>query len=227
MKVLFILTSHDSLGQTGKKTGYYIPELAHPYNALVENGIQVVLASPKGGHPPVDPNSETQFQNDPEVVKFKANSEAINQLKNTVKLSDVDASEFDAVFYPGGHGPMFDLATNEPSMAICAKIYEAGGVVGALCHGPAGIANVKLSNGEYLVKGKNVACFSNTEEEAVELVPVMPFLLETTLVEHGAKYSKTENWGEHVVVDGKLVTGQNPSSGLLIGKKLVEILKSQ
>ena len=223
-KVLFIITSHDTLGATDRKTGYYIPELAHPYNALVEKGIEVVLASPKGGVPPVDPNSEIQFKDDPEVLKFKQDSAAIAKLNSTIPLSQVNPADYAAVFYPGGHGPMFDLATDETSMSICAKIYEAGGVVGALCHGPAGIVNVKLSNNEYLVKDKNVGGFSNSEEEAAQLTKVMPFLLETKLIEHGAKYSKAENWAEHVVVDGRIVTGQNPRSGSLAGKKLAELV---
>ena len=213
------------MGNTGKKTGYYVPELAHPYNVLTESGIQVVLSSPKGGLPPVDPNSEIQFKDDQEVLKFKKDSAAIKKLHNTIPLNEIKPEDYDAVFYPGGHGPMFDLADNQVSQSICAKIYEKGGIVGGLCHGPAGLVNVKLSNGEYLVKGKNVCCFSNSEEDAVELTKVMPFLLETLLVEHGGKYSKADLWQEYVVVDGRLVTGQNPNSGTLVGKKLVEMLK--
>ncbi|KAI8847791.1 class I glutamine amidotransferase-like protein [Chytridium lagenaria] len=183
--ILFIMTSHDELGSTGKKTGWYLPEVAHPYNILTKAGFNITVASPKGGKTPLDPGSAEAFKEDPECIAFLADSVATGKVNNSLLLSTIKPSDYAAVVFPGGHGPMYDLATDATSHSVTAAIYEQGGLVAAVCHGPAGIANVKLSSGEYLVKGKKVTGFTNDEEDAVQLTPFMPFMLETRLKENG------------------------------------------
>ncbi|KNC99431.1 uncharacterized protein SPPG_05672 [Spizellomyces punctatus DAOM BR117] len=224
--IVFVLTSHSQLGNTGKKTGWYLPEVAHPYNILAPH-YNITWASPLGGETPLDPSSAEAFAKDEECIKFLNDPVAQKGVKETVKVEDIlaRANEFDAVFFPGGHGPMFDLFTFVPSLQLAAKVYENNGVVAAVCHGPAAIVNIKLSNGDSLVKGKRVTSFSNSEEDAVQLSPVMPFLLENALKSAGAKYEKAaKDWEAHVVVDGRLITGQNPNSGAPLGEKLRELL---
>lgn len=227
--LLFILTSHSQLGTTGKTTGYYLPEVAHPLHVLSKH-YNIRYATPLGGKSPLDPSSLEAFRDDPTCKEFLNNAKVTAALENTEKLSDLSAADIDqlvGVFFPGGHGPMFDLADNKEAANIVAKVYERGGVVGAVCHGPAGLVNVKVNNGErYLVDGHDVTGFSNAEEDQVQLSSQMPFMLEDRLREHGGKYSKAaEPWGEHVVGKGtRLLTGQNPASSFAVANAIVEAL---
>ena len=224
LKILIVVTSHNQLGNTGKITGYYLPEVAHPYVALAEKGFQIDIASPKGGKAPLDPNSINAA--DKVSTSFYENKKTRGQLDNTLKLSDIDPSQYSAVLYAGGHGTMFDFRNNQTIDSLNRAIYEKGGVVSAVCHGPAALLSTKLSNGKYLVAGKNVAGFSDAEEEAAGLTQVMPYLLEQELKKLGAKYSKADFWKSHVVVDGRLVTGQNPASAGEVGVKLAEVVSN-
>ncbi|KAK4496745.1 hypothetical protein PRZ48_012728 [Zasmidium cellare] len=225
-KVLFVLTSHDKMGNTGNPTGWYLPEFAHPYYKL-EKEASITIASPKGGEAPLDPSSVEMFKEDAEAVKFLKEKESL--WKNTEKLSKFldSADEFDAVFYVGGHGPMFDLATDPESQQIIRAFYEKGKVVSAVCHGPAALANVKLSDGSYLVNGQEVTGFTNTEEDQVGLSSAMPFMLETKLQENGGKFVKADPWAPKVVSSGrgnKLITGQNPASAGPIGEAILKAI---
>lgn len=223
--ILFVVTSHDQLGNTGKKTGSYIPEVAHPYQVLTKHGYKITFASPLGGSPPIDPGSLTAFQSDPEVVAFLADSNAQKALASSLTLDKVKVSDYAALVYPGGHGPMWDLVDDTRSHALIREAFESGKFVASVCHGPAGLARVKLSDGSYLVCGKRVSGFTNSEEEAVGLTSVVPFLLEDELKKNGGKYELVADWQPLVVVDGKLITGQNPASAQPMAEKLVELLK--
>ncbi|MEI7936480.1 MAG: type 1 glutamine amidotransferase domain-containing protein [Verrucomicrobiota bacterium] len=226
MKILIVITSHDQLGDTGKKTGFWLEEFAAPYYVLKDAGAAITLASPKGGQPPLDPKSDLP-ENLTELTKrFRSDKVAQAELANTKKLADVSAAGFDAVFYPGGHGPMWDMPDNAISIALIEAFVEANKPVGAVCHAPAALVNVRGQDGEYLVKGKRVTGFTNAEEKAVGLAEVVPFLLEDRLKERGGLYSKGANWAPHVRVDGKLVTGQNPSSSGPAAKALLTLLHS-
>ena len=226
MKILIVLTSHDQLGDTGKKTGFWLEEFAAPYYVLKDAGAAIALASPKGGLPPLDPKSEVpEFQT--ELTKrFRTDTAAQAELANTKKLADVSADDFDAVFYPGGHGPMWDMPDNATSIALIEAFVKADKPVGAVCHAPVALVNVRGKDGEYLVKGKRVTGFTNAEEEAVGLTTVVPFLLEDRLKERGSSYSKTANWVPYVQVDGRLVTGQNPASSGPAAEELLKLLRS-
>jgi putative intracellular protease/amidase len=225
MKILMVLTSHDQLGNTGKKTGFWLEELAAPYYVFKDSGHQVVLASPKGGQPPLDPKSnEPDFQTDA-THRFEADSEATAQLKSTLSLKDVRAENFDAVFYPGGHGPLWDLAEDAFSIALIENTLAAGKPLAAVCHAPGVFRNVKAADGQPLVAGKSVTGFTNSEEDAVGLTDVVPFLVEDMLKEKGGKYSKGADWSSYVVEDGLLITGQNPGSSEAAAKALVARLK--
>jgi len=225
MKILMVLTSHDQLGNTGKKTGFWLEELAAPYYVFKDSGHQVVLASPKGGQPPLDPKSnEPDFQTDA-THRFEADSEATAQLKSTLSLKDVRAEDFDAVFYPGGHGPLWDLAEDVFSIALIENTLAAGKPLAAVCHAPGVFRNVKAADGQPLVAGKSVTGFTNSEEDAVGLTDVVPFLVEDMLKEKGGKYSKGADWSSYVVEDGLLITGQNPGSSEAAAKALVARLK--
>jgi putative intracellular protease/amidase len=226
MKILIVLTSHDQLGDTGKKTGFWLEEFAAPYYVLKDAGAAIAIASPKGGQPPLDPKSEIpEFQT--ELTKrFRTDTVAQAELANTKKLADVSADNFDAIFYPGGHGPMWDMPDNATSIALIEAFVKADKPVGAVCHAPAALVNVRSKDGEYLVKGKRVTGFANTEEEAVNLTAVVPFLLEDRLKERGSIYSKTANWVPYVQVDGRLVTGQNPASSEPAAEELLKLLRS-
>jgi putative intracellular protease/amidase len=226
MKILIVLTSHDQLGDTGKKTGFWLEEFAAPYYVLKDAGAALTLASPKGGQPPLDPKSEVpEFQT--ELTKrFRTDTAAQAELAHTKKLADLSADDFDAVFYPGGHGPMWDMPDNATSIALIEAFVKADKPVGAVCHAPVALVNVRGKDGEYLVKGKRVTGFTNEEEEAVGLTAVVPFLLEDRLKERGIIYSKTANWVPYVQVDGRLVTGQNPASSGLAAKELLKLLRS-
>ncbi|PKN87716.1 MAG: type 1 glutamine amidotransferase domain-containing protein [Deltaproteobacteria bacterium HGW-Deltaproteobacteria-1] len=226
MKILIVLTSHDQLGNTGKKTGFWLEEFAAPYYTLKDAGAAITLASPKGGQPPLDPKSDLP-ENLTELTKrFRADKTAQAELANTKKLSEVSADDFDAVFYPGGHGPMWDMPDNEASIALIEAFVKVGKPVGAVCHAPAALVNVRGKDGEYLVKGKRVTGFTNAEEEAVGLTSVVPFLLENRLKERGGVYSKGADWAPNVQVDGKLVTGQNPASSGPAAEALLKLMRS-
>lgn len=223
-KVLIVLTSHDQLGNTGKKTGFWIEEFASPYYEMVDAGVQVTIASPKGGQPPIDPKSALpEFQTDA-TKRFDADKDLQEKLANTVVLSQVKEEEFDAVFYPGGHGPLWDLANDENSIRLIESFWKSGKPVAAVCHAPGVFKSVKDENGEPLVKGKKVTGFSNTEEDAVELTDIVPFLVEDVLKNLGGEYSKGEDWASYVVQEGNLITGQNPGSSEETAKKLLETL---
>ena len=226
MKSLIVITSHDQLGDTGKRTGFWLEELAAPYYVLKDAGAAITLASPKGGQPPLDPKSDLP-ENQTELTKrFRTDTAAQAELANTKKLADLSADDFDAVFYPGGHGPMWDMPGNATSIALIEAFVKADKPVGAVCHAPVALVNVRGKDGEYLVKGKRVTGFTNAEEEAVGLTAVVPFLLEDRLKERGGIYSKAANWVPYVQVDGKLVTGQNPASSGPGAEELLKLIRS-
>jgi putative intracellular protease/amidase len=212
MKILMVLTSHDKLGDTGEKTGFWLEEFAAPYYVFKEADAQVTLASPLGGQPPLDPKSDApDFQTDA-TRRFRGDRAAQDALAGTVRLSTVRAEDYDALFYPGGHGPMWDLAEDKNSITLIEKMHAAGKPVALVCHAPGVLRHVKGSDGAPLVKGKRVTGFTNTEEEAVGLTKVVPFLVEDMLKERGGQYSKAADWQSYVVTDGHLTTGQNPAS---------------
>src|ERR1035437_3248632 len=222
MRILIVLTSHDKLGDTGKKTGFWLEEFAAPYYLLKDAGAAVTLASPKGGQPPLDPKSDLPENLTESTKRFRTDNVAQAELANTKKLAEVSAEDFDAIFYPGGHGVMWDLPDNATSIALIEAFLKAGKPIGAVCHAPSAFVNVRGKDGEYLVKNKRVTGFTNAEEEVVGLTAVVPFLLEDRLKERGGIYSKGANWTPYVQVDGKLVTGPNPASS---GSAAVELLK--
>jgi len=212
MKVLIVLTSHDQLGNTGKKTGFWLEELAAPYYTFKDAGAEIVLASPKGGQPPLDPKSnEPDFKTDA-TRRFEADVDANAQLANTVRLDSVSQADFDTVFYPGGHGPLWDLAEDRHSVALIEAFIAAGKPVALVCHAPGVLRDVKTAEGTPLVQGRKVTGFTNTEEAGVGLTEVVPFLVEDMLKAAGGHYSKGPDWGSYVVTDGVLITGQNPAS---------------
>ncbi|KAK5583947.1 hypothetical protein RB653_005553 [Dictyostelium firmibasis] len=222
MKVLFVLTSHSDLGNTNRKTGYYLSEAAHPWKKLQERGIEIDFVSPKGGPCPLDPTSYDLT--DPINREFWEDIDVQKKLKNTLAPGGVDANIFEGIHYVGGHGACFDFPSNIPLLQLAARIYEHGGVVSAVCHGPSGLLNIKLMGGTYLVQGKNVACFTNSEEEAVGLVKAIPFSLQDCMKERGAYVHVKPNWTSNVQVDGRLVTGQNPQSSTELGDKLGDLV---
>ena len=221
-RVLIVLTSHGELGKTGKPTGYYLPELSHPLFAMIDAGLKFDIASPKGGKAPMDPKSKDLT--DEANKRFVEDAKLTGLVDHTLTLSKVKSKGYSAIFFPGGHGPMWDLVSDPDVDRLTREIYEAGGTVAAVCHGPAALSNVKLRDGTYLIKGKKVSAFTNEEEKAVKLDTVVPFLLETKLEERGATVEKSPEWEPKVVVDGRLVTGQNPKSATGVGKALVEVL---
>jgi putative intracellular protease/amidase len=225
MKVLFVVTSHDELGNTGKKTGFWVEEFAAPYYVFTDAGVEVTVATPKGGHAPIDPSSEVSDAQTAATERYYKDEVVQKIIENTHKLSEQKASDYDAVFYPGGHGPLWDLANDSDSQKLILDFYHAQKPVGAVCHAPGVFKNIKLENGEAFVKGKNVTGFSNTEEEAVQLTNVVPFLVEDELKNSGGNYTKTDDWGVHVVEDGLLITGQNPASSETVAEKLIALLK--
>jgi putative intracellular protease/amidase len=211
MKILMVMTSHDRLGDTGEKTGIWLEEFAAPYYVFSDAGVELTLASPKGGQPPIDPKSDLPANETPAQKRFKADENAQRAFASTVRLADVKAADFDTVFYPGGHGPMWDLVDDPLSISLIESMYDAGKPVAAVCHAPAVLHRVRYK-GESIVKGKRVTGFSDTEEAAVKLTDVVPFLVEDELKRLGGLYEKAPDWQSHVVVDGRLVTGQNPAS---------------
>jgi putative intracellular protease/amidase len=224
-KVLFVLTSHDQLGDTDEKTGFWVEEFAAPYYNLLDKGVKITVASPKGGKAPIDPRSQAEASQTDATKRFSKDKAAQEIVNNTVKLQNVKAENFDAVFYPGGHGPLWDLAEDKTSIALIESFNKQEKPMAFVCHAPAALKNVKNENGEPLVKGKRVTGFTNTEEEAVQLTNVVPFLLENMLRENGGIYSKAANWNVHVVEDGNLITGQNPASSNKVAEQLYESLK--
>ena len=224
MKILMVLTSHDQLGDTGKKTGFWLEEFAAPNYVLKDAGAEITLASPKGGQPPLDPKSDAPDVQTEATERFKADQSAQQLLASTKPLSQVDAADFDAVFYPGGHGPLWDLAEDRDSIALIEAFAAKDRPVAAVCHAPGVLRHVKGQDGKPLVSGRKVAGFTNSEEEAVGLTDVVPFLVEDMLKENGGLYEKGADWGVHVVTDGKLVTGQNPASSEAAAKALLALL---
>ena len=225
MKILIVLTSHSDLGNTGNKTGFWVEEFATPYYTLKDAGAIITLASPKGGQPPVDPKSEEASAQSESTQRFYKDNDAIDQMAHTKKLTEVSANDFDAVFYPGGHGPLWDLTKDQDSIKLIENFWKSKKPVAAVCHAPSVLLNVKDENGEFLVKGKKVTGFTNSEEEAVQLTEIVPFMLEDELKSKGGIYTKKENWASYVVADGLLITGQNPASSKEVAEKLLEILK--
>ena len=225
MKILMVLTSHSELGNTGKKTGFWIEEFAAPYYIFADAGAEITIASPKGGQPPIDPSSDTPDNQTPATIRFKADENLQKILNETLLLSTLAADDYDAIFYPGGHGPLWDLTNDTDSIKLIENFWSAKKPVVAVCHAPSVLLNVNDDADEPLVKGKKVTGFTNSEEEAVELTEVVPFLLEDELIAKGGIYSKKEDWASYVVTDGMLITGQNPASSEAAAVALVEMLK--
>jgi len=223
-KILMVLTSHDQLGNTGKKTGFWLEEFAAPYYAFTDAGAQVVLASPAGGQPPLDPKSDLPDFQTALTHRFKADPAAQQALAHTVELDSINPADFDTVFYPGGHGPLWDLAESATSIQLIETFERAGKPVGFVCHAPGALRHVKAANGEPLVKGRRVTGFTNTEEDAVELSDVVPFLIEDEFKAQGGLYEKGADWAPYIVVDGHLVTGQNPASSEGVALALLKLL---
>lgn len=224
MKILMVLTSHEDLGNTGQKTGFWLEELAAPYFVFKDAGAEITLASPAGGQPPLDPKSADEaFQTDA-TRRFDADKDAVAQLASTLKLADLSVDDFDAIFYPGGHGPLWDLAEDAKSIGLIEAFSAAEKPVALVCHAPGVLRHVKGSDGKALVNGKTVTGFTNSEEAAVELTDIVPFLVEDMLKENGANYSAGDDWAEHVVQDGTLITGQNPASSAKTADYLLRAL---
>ena len=223
-KILMVLTSHDQLGNTGKKTGFWLEEFAAPYYVFKDAGAAITVASPLGGQPPLDPKSDEAGSQTESTRRFKADTAAQAVLASTLKLKDVAAADFDAVFYPGGHGPLWDLAEDATSIALIEAMLKAGKPVAAVCHAPGVLRYAKTAAGASVVKGKNVTGFTNTEEEAAGLTQVVPFLVEDSLTQNGGVYSKAGDWQPHVVTDGLLITGQNPASSEPAAQALLKAL---
>lgn len=224
MKILMVLTSHDQLGDTGKKTGFWLEEFAAPYYCFKDAGADITLASPLGGQPPLDPKSDEPGAQTAATERFRSDAAAQAALANTHVLADMQASDYAAIFYPGGHGPLWDLAEDKHSIALIEAFYAAGKPVGAVCHAPAIFRHTKGTEGQFLVNGKRVTGFSNSEEAAVELTDIVPILVEDMLQVNGGHYSKGADWASYVLVDGKLVTGQNPASSEASAEALLALL---
>ncbi|WP_207534180.1 type 1 glutamine amidotransferase domain-containing protein [Desertivirga arenae] len=219
-KILFVVTSHDKKGSTGEPTGYYLSEVSHPWEVLRNAGFEIDFVSPKGGKAPIDGFDLTDEIN----ARFWNDKVYSDKINNTLSPAQVKAAEYDAIFYAGGHGAMWDLAEDTKLAAIARDIYERGGVVAAVCHGPAGLVNIKLSNGKYLIEGKKINAFTNEEETEVKMNEIVPFSLETKLIERGSKFEKSAPWQVHVAIDARVITGQNPQSASSVGKAILEII---
>jgi putative intracellular protease/amidase len=223
MKILMVLTSHDQLGNTGRQTGFWLEEFAAPYFVFRDAGVELTLASPTGGQPPVDPKSDLPENQTPAMARFKQDKTAQSDLAHTIKLADMKSEDFDTVFYVGGHGPLWDLAESPDSIALIESFYNSGKPIALVCHSPGVLRHVTYK-GEPLVKGKRVTGFTNGEEEAVQLTHVVPFLVEDELLRLGATFEKVANWEPFSVVDGRLITGQNPASSTFAAQNLVNLL---
>ncbi|MBC7488584.1 MAG: type 1 glutamine amidotransferase domain-containing protein [Cytophagaceae bacterium] len=227
MKILIVLTSHSALGNTGEKTGFWIEEFATPYYVMADAGVSLTIASPQGGQPPVDPKSEAADAQTTSTERFYKDNVLIDKVAHSFKLSEVNQADYDAVFYPGGHGPLWDLAEDKNSIHLIEGFYNHQKPIAFVCHGPAALLHAKAKNGEFLIKGKHVTAFSNAEEEAAKLTKVVPFLLEEELKKNGAHYSKGEDWTPYVKQDGLLITGQNPASSKDVALLLLKTLNIQ
>lgn len=225
MNILFVLTSHDKLGDTGKKTGFWVEEFANPYYNLLDKGAHITIATPKGGAAPIDPSSDSPDAATEATKRFDNDAEAKARIANTKVLSEINPDDFDAVFYPGGHGPLWDLANDKTSIDLIEKFNAQDKPIAFVCHAPAALKGVKNADGTPLVKGKKVTGFTNSEEAAVGLTDVVPFLVEDMLSENGGVYSKKEDWAAYAIQDGNLITGQNPASSELVADKLLHSLK--
>jgi putative intracellular protease/amidase len=225
MKILLVLTSHNVLGDTGRPTGFWLEEFTAPYYAFTDAGAEVTVTSPKGGHPPIDPRSDDPDNQTDSMLRFKKDPATQTVLANSVKLTDVKAADYDTIFYAGGHGPMWDLTNDKNSIALIEDFYNAGKPVAAVCHGPCVLLKATYE-GQPLVKGKRVTCFTNDEEEAVGLTKVMPFLVEDELKRLGGHFEKVENWAVLTIVDGRLITGQNPASSGPTAKELLKVMQA-
>lgn len=225
MKILMVLTSHGQMGDTGHKTGFWLEEFTSPYYVFQDAGADITLASPKGGQPPVDPNSEAEEALTDSTRRFSQDDHARQALASTKKLGDVNIHDFDAVFYPGGHGPLWDLAEDADSIRLLEEANRAGKVIGAVCHAPAVLRRPESPNGDHFVRGRKVTGFTNSEEEAAGLTNVVPFLVEDMLRENGGDYSKGDDWAPHIVVDANLITGQNPASSEGTAKAVLQALQ--
>lgn len=226
MKILMVLTSHDQLGNSGKKTGFWLEEFAAPYHLFKDAGAEITLASPRGGPPPLDPKSDDPSSQTEATRRFRADNKAVALLANTLRLGEVSAEDFDGVFYPGGHGPLWDLAEDPVSTKLIEDTLAANKPLAAVCHGPAVLRHAKQANGESVVEGKKVTGFSNSEEAAAGLSEIVPFLVEDMLARNGGIYSKADNWQPYVVTDGVLITGQNPASSELAAYAFLALLKA-
>jgi putative intracellular protease/amidase len=223
MKIVIVLTSHDQLGNTGHKTGFWLEEFAAPYFVFRDAGVELTLASPKGGQPPVDPKSDLPENQTPAMARFKKDERAQKELSQTVKLDTIKAEDYDTVFYVGGHGPMWDLAESPVSIALLESFYNSGKPIALVCHSP-GVLHRVTYKGEPIVKGKRVTGFANSEEEEVHLTHVMPFLVEDELKRLGGIYEKAPNWQSFAIVDGRLLTGQNPASSTAAARTLLKLV---
>ncbi|MCL1051393.1 type 1 glutamine amidotransferase domain-containing protein [Shewanella abyssi] len=224
MNVLMVLTSHDKLGDTGLKTGFWLEEFASPFYRFKDSGFNVTLASPAGGQPPLDPSSEQADFQTAATDRFNKDSDAQQLLATTQVLADLNAADYDAVFYPGGHGPLWDLTNDANSIALIESFYQASKPVGLVCHAPGALKNVKAADGTPLVAGKRVTGFTNTEEAAVQLTDIVPYLVEDMMIAHGALYSKGDDWTSYLAVDGNLITGQNPASSEVVADEIIKQL---
>ena len=224
MNILMVLTSHDKLGDTEKKTGFWLEEFAAPYYVFKDAGANITLPSPKGGQPPLDPKSDEPDAQTEATKRFKSDPDAQKVLANTLQLEKLPDEDYDAVFYPGGHGPLWDLATDARSIELIEKMYAQGKVVAAVCHAPAALLNATAPDGAPLVRHKRVTGFTNSEEAAVQLTDIVPFLLEDALLENGGRYSKGPDWNPYVVTEGSLVTGQNPASSAPAAEEVLRLL---
>jgi putative intracellular protease/amidase len=225
-KILMVLTSHDELGNTGKKTGFWVEEFAAPYYAFIDAGVEITLATPKGGQAPIDPTSTLADFQTAATDRYDADTNAQAKIASTVLLSSVNESDFDGVFYPGGHGPLWDLTDNADSIALIESFLNADKAVATVCHASAALLNVKQASGDFAVKGKAVTGFTNSEEEAVQLTEIVPFLVEDELIKRGGEYQKAEDWHAFAIQDGLIITGQNPASSALAAEKLLAHLSA-
>jgi putative intracellular protease/amidase len=227
LKILFVLTSHSQMGDTGHKTGFWVEEFANPYYTLVDQGVDVTIATPKGGAAPVDPTSNLPQNATEDTKRFNEDLAVQKKINETIALADINFEDYDAVFYPGGHGPLWDLAEDATSAQLIQDFNEAKKPIAFVCHAPAALKNVKNAKGEFLVKGKKVTGFTNEEEEAVQLTKVVPFLVEDMLKEKGGIYSRGATWAAYAVEDGNLITGQNPASSALVAEMLLKMLQKK
>lgn len=221
-----VLTSHDELGNTGNKTGFWVEEFAAPYYAFLDAGVEITLASPKGGQAPIDPTSTLADFQTAATERYEADDVVQAKIATTVKLSSLNESDFDGVFYPGGHGPLWDLTENPDSITLIENFLNAGKAVATVCHASAALLNVKQTSGDFAIKGKAVTGFTNSEEEAVQLTEVVPFLVEDELIKRGGEFQKAEDWHAFAIQDGLIITGQNPASSALTAEKLLEQLSA-